>query len=195
MNRGYETSSVVEHLDSIHKALHSIPSIKKRKGVEKKKRKRKNLMSIIWWIKTNIMWLGEVEESVEQYFKAWHSCFILYSFFKKLFIFLHSIFYSHPPSPPPDSFTCPTSFPSPCLHMDVPIPTPPFLELRAPVITSVRYSQDWALWQTEQLSYQQGPNPGLWIHPHQNLYHPQMVGMHERASLTDPKLKDLHNTE
>ena len=46
----------------------------------------------------------------------------------------------------------------------------------------------------DQLSYQAGPDPGLWDGLPQNLYYLQTVEMCERASPADPKLQDLYDT-
>ena len=42
--------------------------------------------------------------------------------------------------------------------------------------------------------YHPNPDPGHSVGQPQNLYHLRMVGTHERASPTDPKLQDLHDT-
>jgi hypothetical protein len=46
----------------------------------------------------------------------------------------------------------------------------------------------------DQLSYQAGPDPGLWDGLPQNLYYLQTVEMCERASPADPKLQNLYDT-
>ena len=46
-------------------------------------------------------------------------------------------------------------------------------------------------WWLDQLSYQPGPDPGLWIGPSQNLYHLRMVGRQKEQAV--PKLPDFHD--